>query len=115
MRGRRAPTCSIRPSGSKACSAGEIVVAEPPERELALVLDAFDQAVSEAYDRRAPSTIAEHAYRLAQAFSRFYAACPVLTAPCERERASRLALSRTTLTQLETALELLGVKTPDQM
>jgi len=91
-----------------------VIIAEPAERELALLLDAFDHAVAEAYDRKAPHFIAEHAYRLAQGFSKFYAACPVLNAP-EPVKASRLAISATVLRQLETALDLLGIETPERM
>ena len=105
----------LRRAEAQGSVAGATVIAEPAERELALGLDAFATAVSEAYDKRAPSFLAEHAYRLAQAFSRFYAACPVLGAPDEVARASRLALSRTTLKQLTCALELLGIETPDRM
>ena len=78
-------------------------------------LDAFDQACADAYDKRAPNLVAEHAFRLSQSFSKFYAACPVLGAPEPAVRASRLALSATTLRQLETALDLLGIETPEQM
>ena len=95
--------------------AGPITIAEPAERELALVLDAFDQALVEAYDKRAPNTLAEHAFRLAQTFSRFYAACPVLAAETEALRGSRLALAASTLKQLELALDLLGIETPERM
>ncbi|HEX2560801.1 arginine--tRNA ligase, partial [Phenylobacterium sp.] len=59
---------------------GPVAIAEPAERELALLLDTFDGALAEAYDKKAPHFIAEHAYKLAQAFSKFYAACPILTA-----------------------------------
>ncbi len=59
--------------------------------------------------------MAEHAYRLAQSFSRFYAACPILQAGHETTRASRLALAGATLRQLEQALELLGIETPERM
>jgi arginyl-tRNA synthetase len=38
-----------------------------------------------------------------------------LIAPAEAERGSRLALAAVTLKQLETALRLLGIETPDQM
>jgi len=89
-------------------------VAEPAERELTLALDAFDHAVTEAYDRKAPHFLAEHAYRLAVAFSKFYAACPILTA-APAVRGSRLALAATTLAQLELALNLLGIATPERM
>jgi len=91
-----------------------IDIAEPAERELTLALDAFDHAVAEAYDKKAPHFLAEHAYRLAVAFSKFYAACPVLTA-APAVRSSRLALAGTTLAQLELALNLLGIATPDRM
>jgi arginyl-tRNA synthetase len=96
-------------------TAGAILVAEPAERELALVLDAFDQAVAEAYDKKAPNAVAEHAYRLAQVFSRFYAACPILAAPTAAAKASRLALAATVLAQLERTLDLLGIATPERM
>ena len=105
----------LRRAEAEGLAPGGIKVGEPAERELALVLDAFATAVQEAYDKRAPSFLAEHAFRLAQAFSRFYAACPVLAAPVEGLRASRLALSRTTLKQLTCALDLLGIETPERM
>ena len=76
---------------------------------------AFDQAVQEAYDRRGPNALAEHAYRLAQAFSKFYAACPILAPGHEATRGARLALTEAVLKQLETVLNLLGIETPSQM
>ncbi len=96
-------------------AAGPIVVREPAERDLALTLDAFDQALVDAYEKRAPNAVAEHAYRLAQSFSKFYAACPVLSAGDEAVRGSRLALAETSLRQLETALGVLGIETPARM
>ena len=105
----------LRRAEGEGAAAGDIRIAEPAERDLALTLDAFDQAAAEAYDRRGPHLVAEHAYRLAQAFSKFYAACPVMAAPDAGTRASRLALSRVTLDQLETALDLLGIATPERM
>ncbi|MBN8552349.1 MAG: arginine--tRNA ligase [Caulobacterales bacterium] len=105
----------LRRAAAENVATGEIQIVEPSERDLALVLDAFDQAVQEAYDRRGPNTLAEHAYRLAQAFSKFYAACPILAPGHEATRGSRLALVEAVLKQLEMALELLGVETPAQM
>ena len=105
----------LRKAEAEGAAAGEIVIAEPAERDLALTLDAFAQAIEEAYDRRGPNAVAEHAYRLAQSFSKFYAACPVLAAGHEATRPSRLALAEATLRQLETALDLLGIDTPDRM
>jgi arginyl-tRNA synthetase len=105
----------LRKAEAQGVVTGPILVAEPAERELALTLDAFDAAVSDAYDRRAPHAIAEHAYRLAQSFSKFYAACPVLAAEDPAVVGSRLALSKAALDQLETALRLLGIETPERM
>jgi len=104
----------LRKAHEDGADAGPIVVAEPGERDLALALDAFDHAIGEAYEKKAPHFIAEHAYRLAGAFSRFYGACPILSsAPVMR--ASRLGLAAATLRQLELALDLLGIATPDRM
>ncbi len=94
---------------------GRIQVADPAERELALLLDAFDTAVTEAYDKKAPNFIAEHAFKLAQAFSRFYAACPIFREVDAKVAASRLALAAATLKQLELALDLLGIEAPERM
>jgi arginyl-tRNA synthetase len=105
----------MRKAEAEGHTGGAIYVSEPAERELVLALDAFDAALSEAYAKRAPNFIAEHAYRLAQTFSRFYAACPVLAAPSPDLRASRLALAGATLHQLQTALTLLGIETPERM
>jgi arginyl-tRNA synthetase len=105
----------LRKAEAQGVLTGPIVVAEPAERELALALDAFDAAVSDAYDRRAPHAVAEHAYRLAQSFSKFYAACPVLAADEPALVGSRLALAKAALDQLETALRLLGIETPERM
>ena len=52
---------------------------------------------------------------LAQAFSKFYSACPVLSADGEGVKASRLALAEATLKQLELCLDLLGLEAPARM
>jgi len=105
----------LRKAADQGFALGPIVVAEPAERDLVLTLDAFAQAVSDAYDKRSPHLIAEHAYRLAQSFSKFYAACPVLIAPDEATRGSRLSLSKAALDQLIVALGILGIETPERM
>lgn len=104
----------LRKAADEKAAPGPILVAEPAERDLVLLLDAFDTAVAEAYDKKAPNFLAEHAYKLAQAFSKFYAACPILSAAAD-VRGSRLALAQTTLRQLELALDLLGISAPDRM
>jgi arginyl-tRNA synthetase len=105
----------LRKALEQKAEAGTILVGEPAERDLALALDAFEAALAEAYDKRAPHALAEHAYTLAQAFSRFYAACPVLAADDPAQRASRLAFAGAALRQLEVCLTLLGIEIPDRM
>jgi arginyl-tRNA synthetase len=105
----------LRKAAAERVTAGRIAVRDPAERDLVLLLDAFDHALGEAYDKRAPNLVADHAFRLAQSFARFYAACPVLAATDEATRASRLGLAVLTLKQLELALDLLGIATPERM
>lgn len=105
----------LRRAAEERLETGRIQVADPAERELALLLDAFDTAVAEAYDKKAPNFIAEHAFKLAQAFSRFYAACPIFREVDGKVAASRLALAAATLKQLELALDLLGIEAPERM
>lgn len=105
----------LRRAAEERLEGGRILVADPAERELALLLDAFDTAVTEAYDKKAPNFIAEHAFKLAQAFSRFYAACPIFREVDGKVAASRLALAAATLKQLELALDLLGIEAPERM
>ena len=104
----------LRRAVEEKIAAGPITVTETAERDLVLLLDAFDQALTDAYEKKAPNFLAEHAFKLAQAFSRFYAACPIL--PAEPTiRASRLSLAGVTLRQLEQALDLLGIAAPERM
>ena len=105
----------LRKAADQGAGFGPVAVAEPAERDLALTLDAFSQAVAEAYDKKMPHLVSEHAYRLAQSFSKFYAACAVLAAPDAATRGSRLTLSKAVLEQLETAFNLLGIDTPERM
>jgi arginyl-tRNA synthetase len=104
----------LRRAAAEGHAAGPVAVAEPAERDLVLALDAFETALAEAYDKKAPNALAEHAYRLSQSFSRFYAACPILQAE-PAVRASRLTLATAALGQLELALDLLGIAVPDRM
>ncbi|MBB4798980.1 arginyl-tRNA synthetase [Brevundimonas bullata] len=105
----------LRKAADQGVEIAPIAIVEPAERDLALTLDAFDAATADAYDKRSPNLIAEHAYRLAQSFSKFYAACPILVAPDAATKGSRLALAAASLHQLETALGLLGIETPERM
>ncbi|HWF00040.1 MAG TPA: arginine--tRNA ligase [Caulobacteraceae bacterium] len=104
----------LRRAAAEGVVAAAIEVEAPAERDLVLALDAFHRTVLDACAKSAPNILADHVYRLAQVFSRFYAACPVLAAP-QAVRGSRLALAAATLRQLELGLDLLGLEVPEQM
>jgi arginyl-tRNA synthetase len=105
----------LRKAQAEGIAPGAIQIAHADERELALALDGFDSALDSAYDNRAPHFLAEHAFKLARAFSGFYTNCPILQEPQETTRRSRLALASATLRQLEVVLDLLGVPTAERM
>jgi len=105
----------LRKAGEQGLAAGEVTVTEPAERELVLLLDGFDNALKETYLKRAPNILADHVYRLAQGFSKFYAACPVLVGEDVALKGSRLGLVSLTLRQLELGLDLMGLSAPEQM
>jgi arginyl-tRNA synthetase len=104
----------LRRAEEMGVSAGPIAVEHESERTLALALDGFDHALSLAYEKKAPHFLAEHAYVLAQAFSGFFANCPILQSDGAM-RASRLALAGAALKQLTLTLDLLGIETPERM
>lgn len=96
-------------------ASGDITLAAPEERALALVAARFPNAMQEALNAREPYIISEFAYELAQAFSRFYAACPIARAEDPQVAASRMALSRLVHGQIATCLHILGIKVPEKM
>lgn len=104
---RRAEAEGVKP--------GTIAVDLDAERALVLALDNFNEALRGAYDKRLPHILCDHAYTLATAFSGFYAAAPVLAESDKAKQASRLALAMATLKQLELALGLIGIETPERM
>jgi arginyl-tRNA synthetase len=104
---RRAEAEGVKP--------GPIAVELDAERALVLALDGFNEALRGAYDKRLPHILCDHVYTLAQAFSGFYAAAPIMAESDPAKRASRFALAMATLKQLELALGLIGIETPERM
>lgn len=95
--------------------AGTIAIHAADERALALALLRFPDALTETLANRAPNIMCDYAFRLAQAFSSFYAAHHILSEKDAALRASRLALSALSLRALETSLGLLGIEVPERM
>jgi len=92
-----------------------LVLAEPAERQLALSLLGFPEAVASSLSSWSPSRLCTYLFDLASTFTGFYETCPVLKAPTDELRQSRLALSDLTARVLAQGLGLLGIDAPDQM
>jgi arginyl-tRNA synthetase len=92
-----------------------LLLTEPAERQLALALLGFADALSSTLAAFSPSRLCAYLYDLATTFTAFYENCPVLKAPTDELRQSRLALSDLTARVLAQGLALLGISAPDQM
>jgi arginyl-tRNA synthetase len=93
-----------------------IIVGEPAERALALRLLGFGSAVASVAEAIEPHRLCAYLFEVASLFTTFYEQCPVLKAPSDAVRSSRLALCALTLRVLTFGLEdLLGVPVPEQM
>jgi len=84
------------------------------ERQLLLQLLQFDAAVHDTLDRYSPHKMCTYLFDLAQTFTSFYEACPVLKAEAHT-RAFRLRLCEQTARVLRTGLDLLGIEAPERM
>ena len=62
-----------------------------------------------------PHRLCTYVFELAQAFTTFYEHCPVLRAPDEATRASRLLLCDVTARTIQRSLDLLGIEAPERM
>jgi arginyl-tRNA synthetase len=96
-------------------AAGPIRLTEGAERALALQLLGFGAAVGQVAENAEPHKLAAFLFDTASAFTAFYENCPVLQAPEEPVRDSRLALSALALRVLLAGLDLLGIPVPERM
>jgi len=94
--------------------AATFVLADAAERDLARGLIAFPEAVDAAMATLHPHRLSGYLFDLAQRFTTFYEACPVLSA-AEPSRTERLALCELTSRTLRLGLSLLGIEAPEQM
>ena len=85
---------------------------ESKEIELVKKISEFPDIVLNAYKNLNPSVIASYSYQLAQIFSEFYHACPVIGN--EKEN-FRLELVNSFRQVLKNSLTLLGIETIEEM
>ena len=89
-------------------------LAEPEERRLATGLLALPEAFAAALSSLQPHRLCTYLFDLAQRFTAFYDACPVLAAD-EPTRTERLALCELTARTLRLGLSVLGIEAPERM
>ncbi|MBC7818281.1 MAG: arginine--tRNA ligase [Planctomycetaceae bacterium] len=94
---------------------GRIVFTHPSERALALQLLRFSEALDGVLAENRPNILTDYLFATAQAFSTFFQDCHVLRAADEAIRTSRLLLCDLTARVIATGLDLLGIKTCEQM
>jgi arginyl-tRNA synthetase len=103
-------------AGATSSVTAGVVIAEPAERALALRLLGFGAAVASVAESTEPHRLCAYLFDVASLFTTFYEQCPVLKAPSDTVRSSRLALCALTLRVLTFGLDdLLGVPIPEQM
>ena len=88
---------------------------DPRERALAMRLLRFDAAVWDMVETLSPHKLCTYVFDLATDFTAFYEHCPVMKAETEDIRLSRLALCDATARVIAQALDLLGIRAPEQM
>jgi arginyl-tRNA synthetase len=91
-----------------------IELTEPQERELAIRITRFSEAVTGAAEQHRPNLLCDYLYQLSQAYSSFYQNLPFLKAE-EGVRESRIRLGRSTARVLRQGLELLGIGAPERI
>jgi arginyl-tRNA synthetase len=87
---------------------------EPHERDLAVALLRFPEAVGLAINNSRPNMLCDYLYSLASVFNRFYYEMPVLKANDDVKN-RRLSLVEATAQVMGQGLGLLGVKTLERM
>jgi len=95
--------------------AGAVLIEALEERQLAVTLLRFDAAVRAVADTLEPHRLCTYLFELAQAYTSFFEACPVLRADTPELQRSRLVLCDLTARTLATGLALLGIDTVEQM
>lgn len=105
----------LRKAAEKDLKPGKIIISNPEERQLALKISQLNSTVMRAHHEKEPSIIADYAYTLAQVFSSFYNAAPIMSAESEELAQSRLALAKLVRDVQVKMLDLLGIEAPEIM
>jgi arginyl-tRNA synthetase len=92
-----------------------ILLGTAAERGLGVALLRLPESLELAAAELKPNILTDYLFALANAYSTFYEACPVLRAETDALRNSRLALADLTARTLRFGLHLLGIDVVDRM
>jgi arginyl-tRNA synthetase len=104
----------FRRAGDEQPTEAQFALASIAERELALGLLALPEAFASSLAALQPHRLCTYLFDLAQRFTSFYDACPVLSSEGAL-RDERLALCDLTARTLRLGLSVLGIDAPEQM
>ncbi|MDX5408382.1 MAG: arginine--tRNA ligase [Chromatiaceae bacterium] len=94
----------------------ELVIAQEQEKQLAVKLLRFEEALQQVMKDAQPNLLCNYLYELASLYMAFYEACPILKDGVEpAQRDSRLMLSIYTSKLLKQGLDLLGIEVMERM
>ena len=94
---------------------GNILITNKEERDLALKIDQLGAVINRAEAEKEPSVISEYTYNLAQVFSSFYNASPIMNETDAKKAASRIRLAKLVRDILRLNLYLMGIEAPEAM
>ncbi|MBQ9732101.1 MAG: arginine--tRNA ligase [Alphaproteobacteria bacterium] len=96
-------------------SPDKVIITNKEERDLALKIAQLNAVISRAEAEKEPSVISEYTYNLAQVFSSFYNASPIMSETDKAKSASRLRLAKLVRDILKLNLYLMGIEAPEAM
>lgn len=109
----------IRKSGlevnADSISGCRLQAVEPAERAITLQLLQFEDALLQTVEEYYPNVLAGYLFALAKQFAAFFDQCPVLKAPDEELKLSRLAICFAVSKVLKRGLGLLGIGVVERM
>lgn len=105
----------LRKAAENGIAPGKIIISNAEERELLLKISQLGNVIARAHEDKEPSIISDYAYTLAQTFSSFYNAAPIMSEKDKTLAASRLKTAKMTKDVLTLLLYLLGIKAPEVM
>lgn len=86
-----------------------------PERDVLLKIAEFPDALTSAFEGRAPNHLCEYGYTLAMIYNRFYHDHHILREEDAARQASWLHLADGVVRVMERVLDLLGIEVPERM